>query len=425
MRAPVTADYVATKLKQAKKPNSYVAGDLLPRLMKIYHHLLVTPVTSIFNAVFATGEWPASWKKETAVIIPKVSAPSSLAECRNISCTNFLSKVLESILLEDLRREIPVDPAQYGGLKGSSVDHLLVDAWDSILRPLDHGSHAVMLGIDYQKAFNRLDHSECLRQLRELGASTPSINLVRSFLTKLSPDASPDPSAPSPVELPSPSLPGRFGPDNLDDNGSILFFKYVDDTTTVEAIPGNLAIKHFSVNAPQEEVFPVLTGALLDKIVQKTEEIGMLVNCEKTQLLCISLENGCNTTTRLTTGSGITIKCSDTMKLLGFMFGNAPNCNAQFDFIRKKFRARFWSIIHLRKAGIRGIKLFRLYSVFVRPIIETNAVIYDSMLTKYQSEQLEMMQKRVLRLCFGNETHYEQNCRTYGISTLADVPSQG
>ena len=48
---------------------------------------------------------------------------------------------------------------------------------------LDDGSSiAVLLGVDYEKAFNRMEHATCLRQLRELGALEGSISLVWAFL---------------------------------------------------------------------------------------------------------------------------------------------------------------------------------------------------------------------------------------------------
>ena len=182
-RRPLTVGEVEKKLKDAKKPNSAVPGDLLPRIVKRHYSKLALPVSKIFNAVFDQGEWPTRWKEETAVVIPKVPNPSSLAECRNISCTAFLSKVLESVVLEDLRSEIEQDPDQYGGVKKCSVDHLLIDLYDKLLSPLEEGNVSVLLGIDFEKAFNRLDHGECLKQLRDLGASPTSIALVRTFLT--------------------------------------------------------------------------------------------------------------------------------------------------------------------------------------------------------------------------------------------------
>ena len=87
------------------------------------------------------------------------------------------------IVLDDLRAEVPIDPVQYVGLKGSLVNHLLIDLYDRVLSKLDKGRSVVILGIDFEKAFNRLSHHECLAQLKKLGASPRSLALVRAFLT--------------------------------------------------------------------------------------------------------------------------------------------------------------------------------------------------------------------------------------------------
>ena len=185
-RPPLTLEQVRLMMKKAKKPNSTVKGDILPRLVKQHHALIAPAAMRIFNAVFRTNRWPTAWKNETTVVIPKGNSPDSLSGCRNISCTPFLSKVLEMFVLEDLRGELTKDPVQYGGLKGVSVNHLLIDLYDSVLGGLDQGKTAVLLGVDFEKAFNRLDHNACLTQLANLGASAPSLALVRSFLTNRS-----------------------------------------------------------------------------------------------------------------------------------------------------------------------------------------------------------------------------------------------
>ena len=75
-------------------------------------------------------------------------------------------------MLLRLREEIPEDPVQYGGVKGSGVDHLLVEVWERILGGLEVPDVAVsLLGVDYEKAFNRMVHNECLNQLALFGAS--------------------------------------------------------------------------------------------------------------------------------------------------------------------------------------------------------------------------------------------------------------
>ena len=37
---------------------------------------------------------------------------------------------------------------------------------------------AVLLGVDFEKVFNEMDHAVCLKQLVKLGASAGSISLV-------------------------------------------------------------------------------------------------------------------------------------------------------------------------------------------------------------------------------------------------------
>ena len=41
---------------------------------------------------------------------------------------------------------------------------------------------AVLLGVDFEKAFKRMGHRKCLQALAELGASPGSLSLVASFL---------------------------------------------------------------------------------------------------------------------------------------------------------------------------------------------------------------------------------------------------
>ena len=496
-RRPLDQDTVAKFLKAAKNLNSSVDGDILPALMRRFHALFAEPTTNIFNSVFSTGRWPAKWKVETTVVIPKTAKPSSLSECRNISCTSFLSKVLESVLLKDLQDEIPIDPTQYGGIKGCSTNHLLVDLIDNVLAPMEEGHPSIICSIDYQKAFNRLDHAECLRQLERLGASRPSLALIRAFLTgrqmrtrigqRLSslhnlnggspqgsilgcrlyclttqqinselprpttinsppsggPRPQPQPSAMEEQRSPEPPGMGLMPHDLSDSTSSpstppptpnwgdqstavddflgrlVEAFKYVDDTTLVGLVNKLSTLKHFTTNRTLETANCPELDALLAAIITRTEEIGMKVNASKTQIICVSPDNGCHTTAAVSVGGNI-IESTDRMKLLGFMLSSDPNMNKHVEFIQQKFRGRFWALIHLKRAGMTGLDLFRMYTVFVRPIIETNSVIYHSMLTRHQCNTIEKMQRKVIRLCFGFNMHPNVFSEMYDLKTLEE-----
>ena len=174
----------ATKLlKRAKKTDSSVRGDPMPHLVREFPEAFAEPVADILNAISRASEWPEKWKTEYLTIIPKNPNPASLAECRNISCTSSFSKLLENRLLLKLREELVPDPGQYGGLPKCGVEHLLIDLWEDILSSMEGGQTAVvLLGIDYEKAFNRMDHGVYLEQIKKLGASPESLSLVKSLL---------------------------------------------------------------------------------------------------------------------------------------------------------------------------------------------------------------------------------------------------
>lgn len=123
-------------------------------------------MAAIFNGINRSGRWPKSWKTEHLTVIPKNPSPADLSECRNI---------LEGEVLAKLRQELRPDPHQYGGVPKCGVEHLLVDLWENILTAMDGGTRAaVLLEVEYKKAFNRMEHSVCLMKLTSLGASAGS-----------------------------------------------------------------------------------------------------------------------------------------------------------------------------------------------------------------------------------------------------------
>ena len=172
-------------LKASKKTDSRVDGDPLAHLVRCHPEAFAVPVSAIYNKINDSGYWPLQWKTEHLTIIPKNPNPANLSECRNISCTSIFSKVLEGVVLLKLRGELAPDPAQYRGAPKCGAEHMLIDIREKILEALEGGKNAaVLLGVDYEKAFNRMNHAVCIRQLQKLGASPGSVSLVRAFLEK-------------------------------------------------------------------------------------------------------------------------------------------------------------------------------------------------------------------------------------------------
>ena len=103
----ITTEQVKKRILEAKKKTAAVQGDLPAKILIANIDKIVRPVTScIYNVVTAQKCWPAAWSTEQVIVIPKGRDSDEPAKCRNISCTNFLSKIYESFVLEWARKEV-------------------------------------------------------------------------------------------------------------------------------------------------------------------------------------------------------------------------------------------------------------------------------------------------------------------------------
>ena len=112
-------------------------GDLPIKVAKEFSQELAVPAARIFNKIVETGQWPARWKQEHGIPLNKVKPkqPESESDLRIISLTPLLSKTFEKIVMDWLIHFVgdKLDCSQYGGIRGSSSTHYLIDMITFIL----------------------------------------------------------------------------------------------------------------------------------------------------------------------------------------------------------------------------------------------------------------------------------------------------
>ena len=161
-----------------------VKGDIFPDLVTKFADFLAVPLTSIYNCISESYVWPRVWKEERVTIIPKCRVVTEINKLRNISCTMLASKVYETFVLGWALEEVSLKKNQYGGTKGSSAAHMLIEIWNEVLEDLDDCRASVLLtAINYQKAFNRMSFQECLCSFARHGASTDLMRILATFLS--------------------------------------------------------------------------------------------------------------------------------------------------------------------------------------------------------------------------------------------------
>ena len=176
----VTGEEIVSIIKKfnAKKGTGPVS---IPNL--ILTHMseeLASPLAIIANISFASGIHPD--KLKIAKVIPIFKKGSKLipANYRPISLLSNINKIIEKLVfprvfnfLEDNKILYKL---QYGFRPKHSTNHALINITEKIRDALDHGKIAGGVFVDFQKAFDTVNHSILIKNLITMELEEKSVN---------------------------------------------------------------------------------------------------------------------------------------------------------------------------------------------------------------------------------------------------------
>ena len=313
------------KIVKAKKPQSGVPGDLPAQIVKEFSVELAGPLYKLLNNIIQSASWPQQWKTEFVTPIGKIPHPETEDDLRPIALTNFFSKVMEQFVVMWLLEVIgdKLDFSQYGGTKGNSVSHYLIELVNFVLHSQDRQEPTAVIAClaDFSKAFNRQDHNILITKLSDMGVPSWLLQLVIAFLSDRTMIVRYKGKSSQPKQLPGGGPQGTLlglllfivlindvgflGQQNA--TGDIItckrkmkemneiHLKFVDDLTMAEAIPLKEKLMD-NPNRPLPDNFHSRTGHALrpqdSKVYRQLEETkkyaldnGMKLNSKKTKLM--------------------------------------------------------------------------------------------------------------------------------------------
>ena len=471
-------------LKHAKKTSS-VPHDLPIPFLKEFLPELVKPITSIYTSSITTGIFPSRWKNEYVSPHPKVLPPSSYADLRNLSLTEFLAKSFEKFILKGTQSvkgllhyiSKYLDPNQYA-VPGSSCSHALIKMINFILSATDDSNQpaaVINLMADWSKAFNKCNHNIIMRILTAMKVPMWMLRLIMSYLEKrkmilrfrgCSSEAKDMPGGMpqgtllgvilyilyiNPVGFPSevtikisdklhqywnildniPPLPVN----NTSLPDSVVCTKFMDDATLQESVnvvtelatnydrSGPLPSWELGIKQSSGKVLPKTNSKLqsqIDTLKKLSDEREMSLNSEKTCILVVNFTQKHQFSPLLQIPGCPTIinRVLET-KLLGYWFTHDMKTRKHIDHILKIAYKRLWAIRKLKKAGISDIDILHFYNMKIRSVLESNCVVFHSMLTLEETQDIERIQKIVVKIILEHKyTDYTQGCLVLGITTL-------
>ena len=412
-RMSITTSQVEDLLFKVKANKAPGPDDIQPWMLRDFSSYLAPPLASIFNSSIRDSYIPDIWKQANVCPIPKKYPVKDITkDIRPISLTSILAKILEKHIINILKYELEGKdgPLQFGNKKGVSTTHMLIELTHKWMEALDNNKTIRILFLDFSKAFDRVDHQILMDKFKSLGVSMPLYNWIYAFLTdrtqrvkirELISELKTLNGA-----IPQGALMGMEAFIRMIDDlkSRLPIYKYVDDSSTFEIT--------------EREQHNSSLQLAVNEIVEWTKKNNMIINTDKTYEMVISSSKTPTNLAPITIDDKI-IKRVTSTKLVGVIIQNDLKWTEQITNMISKARSRLYFLTQLKRAKAEEKDLLVFYKSIVRPHLEYSSQTWSSGITQTQSENIERVQRRALRIIYPDEDSVSA-LRKSGLQTLQE-----
>ena len=183
---PTNSNEILNVINSMKNTKSHI-NSFPVSILKIFGSFFAGMISDIINLCFTTGKFPECLKCSYVTPVHKKGDSKLVSNYRPISIISYFSKIIEKCILIRLNSFLDehtiLTNAQYGFRKNMSTQDAIIKFFDFIYNALDENKHAVAIFIDYQKAFDLVNHQILFRKLNTYGIRGTALDLIISYLT--------------------------------------------------------------------------------------------------------------------------------------------------------------------------------------------------------------------------------------------------
>ena len=178
-----TEEEVERAIKRMKRHKAQGVDGITSDIIKLGGPMVLTYLTNIFNNILKTKQIPDSWHEAKIVILFKKGDPKDIKNYRPISLLSHSYKIFTRLLQTRIERTLDENqPREQAGFrKGySTTDHL--QALNQIIEKSNVYNLPLCIGfIDYEQAFDTVEHFAIFEALRKTNVNETYINILQNI----------------------------------------------------------------------------------------------------------------------------------------------------------------------------------------------------------------------------------------------------
>ena len=155
-------------------------------MLKLGKELLITPLKSLFNNIIKYQQIPEDFAFSKTILLPKKGNPDDIRNYRPISLLPTISKCFSKVLYKRLQQQIEQkqDVEQAGFRPGkSTIDQIHVLTL-LIEKTREYNLPLYLLFVDYEKAFDSVEHASLWRSLESASVHPSIISTLQEIQSK-------------------------------------------------------------------------------------------------------------------------------------------------------------------------------------------------------------------------------------------------
>ena len=380
---------------------------------------LAKPLAILFYKSLDHGKIPNDWRlANVSPIYKQKGSKSQPGNYRPVSLTSNVCKLMEKVVNRALSAHLEngvLYKTQHGFRKGRSCQTNLIEFYDKVTQWTDEGDCVDILFLDFQKAFDKVDHKRLLVKLEAAGVRGKLLLWLKDWLAgrKQRVVVGGETSKWLPVDSGTPQgtvLGGPLFDVYIDDIDLIVLFclllKFADDTKMAKAIKSKADSEMFQTD--------------INNLSEWAKNWAMVFNQDKCKIMHIGRNNPRNKYYM----NGVELSVTEEEKDLGIWMDNtlkpglqcskaAADANRMLGMILKSF--------HYRTKQT----LIPLYKTLVRPKLEFAASAWNPWFEK-DVVCIEKVQRRLIRsLSNVRGSTYEEKLIDTNLTTLEDRRKRG